>query len=252
MACRSGIPEAGEQIRKASGSEQVEMLKIDLSSIESIHAFIAEVKARNLRFDVAVFNAAMVSSGSQKTANGFDQMFMVNYLSKFILVNGLIAIGAFKKGESRLIFVNSESHRTNQDIDFDQLGVYEEYNMGKVIALYGYYKLLLNVFATELSRRQNHPEFHYGIFALCPGPVNSNIAREAPKVFLPLLKVIFGIFFSSPSKAAAPVMYLACAPNLAGKTDIYLHLMSQKDMDPKALDAENGRKLWEKSEELVC
>ena len=251
MACRSGIPEAGEQIKQASGSDQVKMLKIDLSSIRSIREFIANVKAQGLQFDVAVFNAAVVPGGSHKTEDGFDQMFMVNYLSKFILVNGLIEIGAFKKGSSRIIFVNSESHRTNQDIDFEALGVFEEYTMGKVISLYGYYKLLLNVFAMELSRRQNQPNFQYGIFALCPGPVNSNIARAAPKFFMPILKFVFGIFFSSPSKAAAPVMYLACAPSLEGKSDVHLHLMSKKEMDPKALDAENGKKLWEKSEELI-
>jgi NAD(P)-dependent dehydrogenase (short-subunit alcohol dehydrogenase family) len=251
MACRSGIPEAGEQIKKASGSEQITMLKIDLSTIKSIHAFIADVKARGLQFDVAVFNAAVVPGGAQKTEDGFDQMFMVNYLSKFILVNGLLEIGALKKGSSRLIFVNSESHRTNQEIDFDQLGVFEEYNMGKVISLYGYYKLLLNVFASELSRRQNYPTFQFSIFALCPGPVNSNIARAAPKFILPILKFIFSIFFSSPSKAAAPVMYLACSPSLEGSSDVYLHLMSKKEMDAKALDVETGRKLWEKSEKLL-
>ncbi|MEZ4979496.1 MAG: SDR family NAD(P)-dependent oxidoreductase [Chitinophagales bacterium] len=252
MACRSGIPEAGEKIKKASGSNLVEMLKIDLSSIQSIKRFIAKVKEEGLQFDVAVFNAAMVPSGSKKTEDGFDQMFQVNYLSKFILVNGLLEAGAFKAGNSRIIFVNSESHRTARDIDFENLGKFEEYSMSKVISLYGYYKLLLNVYAKELSRRQNKETFKYGIFALCPGPVNSNIAREAPKIFMPLLKLIFAIFFSSPSKAAEPVMYLACSPSLEGKSDVYLHLMQKKEMDAKALDVESGRKLWQKSEELVA
>lgn len=252
MACRSGIPEAGEEIKKASASSLVEMLKIDLSSIKSIKSFIAKVKEAGIQFDVAVFNAAMVPSGSNKTEDGFDQMFQVNYLSKFVLVNGLIEAGAFKSGSSRIIFVNSESHRTAREIDFENLGKFEEYSMGKVISLYGYYKLLLNVYATELSRRQNKDGFKYGVFALCPGPVNSNIAREAPKIFMPLLKLVFGIFFSSPSKAAEPVMYLACSRSLEGKSDVYLHLMQKKEMDAKALDAESGKKLWQKSEELLA
>ncbi len=36
MACRSGIPEKGELVRKLSGNPRVEMFKVDLSDMESI------------------------------------------------------------------------------------------------------------------------------------------------------------------------------------------------------------------------
>jgi hypothetical protein len=89
------------------------------------------------------------------------------------------------------------------------------------------------------------------VFALCPGPINSNIGREAPKIFLPLLKLIFVLFFKSPSKAAIPVIYLAASPDLENKPFDYLFLMSRKEPDEKALNPENGQKLWEMSEDLV-
>ena len=252
MACRGGIPEAGNKIKSAVKSEKISMLSIDLSDIDSILNFIAEVKKQGLQFDVAIFNAAIVPKGSYKTKSGFDLMFLVNYLSKFILVNGLLEIGAIKKQDARIIFINSESHRSPKDIDLDSLGTFEEYSIGKVISLYGYYKLLLNSYAMELSRRINvETEPNIGIFSLCPGPVNSNIARAAPSVFKPLLKLVFGLFFSSPKKAAKPVLYLACSPDLNKRTDIYLHLMQHKEMDAKALDSEMGRLLWERSEALL-
>jgi NAD(P)-dependent dehydrogenase (short-subunit alcohol dehydrogenase family) len=123
--------------------------------------------------------------------------------------------------------------------------------MGKVIALYGYYKLLLTTFATELSRRINKNEVEISVHALCPGPVNSNIAKAAPKLFMPLLKFIFKLFFKDPKDAAEPVLYLACAENLQNKTGMYLHLMQAKSVDAKAADIDNGKKLWDASEEIL-
>ena len=124
--------------------------------------------------------------------------------------------------------------------------------MGKTVELYGYYKLLLTTFANELSRRLNPSgKTRYSVFALCPGPINSNIAREAPVIFKPLLKLVFRIFFRSPEKAVQPVLYFACSPEVEGKSIDYLFLMSRKEMDPKATDEQNGRKLWQYSEALL-
>jgi NADP-dependent 3-hydroxy acid dehydrogenase YdfG len=43
MAGRSRIPEAGEKVKKKSGSGKVEMRYLDLSNIETIHAFVGRM-----------------------------------------------------------------------------------------------------------------------------------------------------------------------------------------------------------------
>ena len=254
MACRNDIPNAGIEVMKLSGNKNVEMLYVDLSELQSIDNLVVQLREKSILIDICIFNAAVVPKGSLKTSSGFDQMFLVNYLSTFKLANLLLSeniIVANAAQAPRLIFVSSESHRTQQPIDVDHLGVFENYTMGKVIALYGYYKLLMNTFATELSRRLNADKINVSVFALCPGPINSNIARAAPKIFMPLLKLIFALFFKSPKEAAAPVLYLACSRSLQNTTGMYLHLMQQKMMDDKALDPISGKKLWEKSEALL-
>ena len=85
---------------------------------------------------------------------------------------------------------------------------------------------------------------------MCPGPVNSNIAREAPALFQPLLRLVFGIFFRSPEKAAKPAIYLAASADLEGKPFDYLFLMSRKEADEKATDPANGKRLWDLSDAL--
>jgi NAD(P)-dependent dehydrogenase (short-subunit alcohol dehydrogenase family) len=255
MACRSGIPEKGEEVKRKTGNTNVDMVYVDYADIFSIRKLILTVKEKYAPLDIVVSNAAMVPAQSRKTLQGLEEMFMVNYLSKFILINGLIREDCFRKnGDNapRIVFVSSESHRHPPAFDWEGFGVYKTYGMNKTVEHYGYYKLLLTTFSRELSRRihvnGNQP---LSVFALCPGPVNSNIAREAPGVFQPLMKLIFAMFFKSPRKAAEPVVYLAVSRELENKPFDYLFKMSRKDIDEKAEDEKNGKKLWEMSEKLA-
>ena len=212
MGCRSGIPEKGEYVKKESGSEKVDMLQIDLADFNSIDAFVENLEELGHKPDIVICNAAVVPSGSRKTPQGLEEMFMVNYLSKFYLARQLLAKDLLgdRRGTPRIIFVSSESHRNPESFDWEKLGSYTEYGMGAVIGRYGYFKLLLTTFARELSRRHSLDSARpVEVRALCPGPVNTSIAREAPTVFKPLLKVIFGLFFRSPQDACEPVVYFA-------------------------------------------
>lgn len=252
MACRSGIPEKGEKVKKLSGNTDIHMLHVDFSDIGSIGELVKQIKVKYAPLDILVCNAGIVPKQSRKTKQGLEEMFMVNYFSKFIFLNLLLENQCFNEVDPpRIIFVASESHRNPEKFQWDEFGKYKEYQIGKSIELYGYYKLLLTTFSCELSRRLNpNGETRYSVFSLCPGPVNSNIAREAPKIFIPVLKLVFGIFFKSPSKAAIPVVYLAASHDFDGKPFDYLFLMSRKTVDEKASDPENGRQLWKLSEAL--
>ena len=255
MAVRSGIPEKGEEVKKKSGSEKIHMLHVDLSDFDSIKELIDEVKTTFGKIDILICNAAIVSKKARKTKHGLEEMFSVNYLAKFVLVNLLLKEDCFNKEEDdlpRIIFVSSESHRNPDGFEWDTFGEFKDYGMGKSVERYGYYKLLMTTFAQELSRRLNpNQQPKYSVFALCPGPVNSNIAREAPAIFQPLLKIVFGVFFRSPEKASEPVVYLTASKDVEGKATDYLFLMSRKDVDEKAISVENGTKLWHMSEDLL-
>lgn len=255
MACRSGIPGKGEVVKKRSGSEDVYMLHVDFSDSASIKELVKNVKELYAPVDIVVCNAGMVPRVSRKTTQGLEEMFMVNYFSKFIFVNLLLenqCLSADSINRPRIIFVSSESHRNPAGFEWDSFGTYRPYGIKKSVERYGYYKLLLTTFSAELSRRLNSTgKTKISVFALCPGPINSNIGREAPLVFQPILKLVFFLFFKSPEKAAIPVIYLAASPDEEGKAFDYLFLMSRKNVDEKASFESNGKKLWELSEKLL-
>jgi NAD(P)-dependent dehydrogenase (short-subunit alcohol dehydrogenase family) len=255
MACRSGIPEKGELVRKLSGNPHVEMMQVDVSDMNSIIRLADTLKKSSVKLDVLICNAAVVPAKSRKTLQGLEEMFMVNYLAKYMFVRLLLEhnlLNIDSNNAPRIIFVSSESHRNPKTFGWEGFGKYREYTMGKTVELYGYYKLLLTTFASELSRRLNcSGKTRCSVFALCPGPVNSNIAREAPVFLKPILKLVFSIFFRSPGKAVQPVLYFACSPEVTSKPLDYLFLMSRKTMDSKATDLQNGEKLWHLSEALL-
>ena len=96
-----------------------------------------------------------------------------------------------------------------------------------------------------------HLEGDVSVHALCPGPVASNIAREAPAIARPFAKLFFTLFFQPPRVAARPVVYLALSPRIAGTTGRYQFLLRSRDPSAEADSAENGRRLWERLEELL-
>lgn len=254
MAVRSGIPHKGEEVKRKSGSQQVHMIHLDLSNLESLTTFTNEIKEKFGTFDIIICNAAMVAKKGRAVKEGLDEMFVVNYFAKFLLAKQLANGDLLNHAGPelpRIIFVASESHRNPSSFDWEQFGTFEPYGIKQSVAMYGYYKLLLLTMASELSRRLNPGEkVNCSVFALCPGPVNSNIAREAPRLFQPLLKLVFGIFFRSPKKACGPVIYLSASREVEGTSSTYMFLMQQKEMDEKATDPQNGKRLWELSEKL--
>ena len=265
MACRSGIPEAGQDVRAASGSDKVEMIQVDLSDFDSMTAFCDQLRDRNVTLDVAVFNAGVVPVTSRQSKHGLELMFAVNFLAKFVLLNRLLHDGVIPntvfghnsraEDPPRVIFVSSETHRSSIPIDFDTFGEPVEYGVSDGVKYYGLSKLHLTTYFQELSRRLNpgangdNPDVC--VHALCPGAVNSNMAREAPTWLKPILKPVMALFFQSPEKASVPVDYLVASSEMGGKTGEYMHMLRIKDPSEASMDPENGALLWGKTEELL-
>ncbi len=268
LACRSGIPEAGEEIARAAhvggypqtpgGSRSVEMLRVDLSDLNSVVALSDELARRGEVLDLLVCNAGLMSVEAERTAQGHDAMFTVHYLASHLLVRRLLASGVLpqdRRGTAipRVVFVTSETHRSSDGLDFDHFGSFTPYGMSAAMRAYGDSKLALTTFATELARRlAPGGEPTVAVHATCPGPIDTRIARGAPALVQRPLRAVMRAFFRSPEAAAAPVLYLAAAPELAGDTGWYMHLMRRKTASPAALDAANGERLWREGEALLA
>lgn len=262
MACRSGIPEAGDALKAESGSDSIEMIKLDLADFQAIHRCCDELKKRGVQLDRVVLNAGLVPQKAMKTVQGFEMMFGVHALGNHLLVSRLlgdgsipnrsVAVNARAGHTPRIVYISSESHRSGTPITLDTLGDFVDYSPMGSIAQYGHSKLVLTSLVMELSRRlQDEQGVDVSVHACCPGPVNSNIARESPKLVKPLLSLVMGVLFSSPAKAAKPAVYLTASPQIEGSSGHYLHLMVKKSPAPQAQDAALAGQVWAHCENLI-
>jgi hypothetical protein len=89
------------------------------------------------------------------------------------------------------------------------------------------------------------------VHALCPGAINSNMAREAPTWLKPILKPVMAVFFQSPEKASIPVDYLVAADEMGARTGEYMHMLRVKESSEPSMDLDKGALLWSKTEELL-
>ncbi|MCY4626153.1 MAG: SDR family NAD(P)-dependent oxidoreductase [Acidobacteria bacterium] len=258
MACRGGHPDAGEDVRRLSGSGAVEMLKVDLADFKSVHALCDQLRSDPGRVDIAVLNAGAMPRTARRSAQGYELMFAVHFLANRLLIGRLFADGTIRpSGEPgqtpRIVFVASEQHRSARPIDFDAFGAFTDYGLKDGLYYYGLSKLHLVTYARELSRRLNPgPGVRVAVHSLCPGAVNSNLARDAPAFLKPVLFPVMRLAFASPEKAAAPVIYACCAEDTGRRSGAYLHLMQEKDPSPHAMDEAAGARLWEASAALLA
>ena len=256
LACRSGIPETAELLKRETGNPNIEMVRLDLSDFAAIDRCCAELREKGVKLDRVILNAGVVPPKAIRTAQGYEMMFGVHFLGNMRFVLGLLRDGTIPNGvfadalapgkRPRIVCVASEIHRSGAPIDMATLGQFVEYDTMGSMKQYGHSKLAMMVFARELMQRlQPGGNVQVAVHYLCPGPVDSNIARGTPAVFKPLLNVVKRMLFASPEKAAEPVVYLTAAQAIEGRSDLYLHLMSQKEPAEQTSDPALRQQVWD-------
>lgn len=215
---------------------------VDLADLASVDALVDAIEAP---LATVVLCAGIVPARARPTAQGFDVMIGVNYLASAYLVERLRATGKLARG--RVVVVASESHRSAEHLDLDGLGVADDYPMSGVMKRYGYSKALLVTWAQEAARRFAPKT---AVHTICPGPVDSSIAREAPAWANALLSPTMKTFFAPPDLAAEPVVYLACASAIEGQTGLYYHRWIDKPPSELASDPAVARRLYDATQAL--
>ena len=188
------------------------MERVDLSDLASVDALVSRLEAAGTKIDRLILNAGLMSQKAQKSAQGFEMMFAVHLLGNQRLATRLIETGVVPKNEgARIIAVSSEAHRSAPPLDMESFGEFKPHGVSGAMKQYGHTKLALSLMIRELAKQltgdDDTPQI--GVFHMCPGPINSSIARDAPAIIRVPVKAMMNAFFPSPEKAARPVIHLA-------------------------------------------
>lgn len=247
LACRNVKlgAEAVEDIKKAIGNKgKLEVMELDLSSLQSVRQFAEEFKKKNLALNLLINNAGIMALPKRETTkDGFEAQFGVNHLGHFLLTNLLIE--PLKAGKpSRVVNLSSIAHRRS-GINFDDLMSEKSYSPWKV---YGQSKTANILFTVEFQRR--FAEHGVQAYAVHPGGVRSDLSRNLGFAWAQfLLQPVLWVIFKSVWEGSQTSLYCAISPDAgAGK---YHKDCAVFPAEPWALDAGAAKKLWEVSEELV-
>ena len=98
--------EALADIRRASGSDQVDLVVFDLADLASVRRGAEQSSTGVRRIDVLVNNAGLVLSERTETMDGFEATFAINHLGPFLLTrlltDRLVDVGAGPGGQRGL------------------------------------------------------------------------------------------------------------------------------------------------------
>ncbi|MCY3574646.1 MAG: SDR family oxidoreductase [Chloroflexi bacterium] len=236
-----------EELQKQTGSEAIDWLLGDLSSMVEIRRVADEFRHRHNNLDVLLNNAGAIFSEYQQSADGFEMTFALNHLSYYLLTNLLLDMlreTAAAKGEARIINVSSSAHR-NGTMRLDNLREASSFSM---MNSYGASKLMNVLFTYEMARRLEDTDIT--VNAVHPGVVRTRFGHDTSRIWSALVK-LFQTFALSPEKGAQTLIYLATSPDAGGISGKYWNQKQQKRSSQSSYDREQQRALWQYSAEVT-
>jgi NAD(P)-dependent dehydrogenase (short-subunit alcohol dehydrogenase family) len=260
---------ATDQVRTdAANGGAFELIELDLASLASVRDCADALMAKAEPFDLVIANAGVMACPFGRTADGFETQFGTNHLGHFVLVN---RIASLMRPGARLVNLSSSGHRFSdtdlQDPNFDRTP-YEPF------VAYGRSKTANVLFAVEFDRR--HKGNGIRATAVHPGGIATELGRYAYAEPDALDKRVAEIN-AEHAAAGKPAFTLKTVPQGAA-TSVWAGVVAPADavgahycenchvaecleadtysavsegVRPYALDPENAKALWAKSEKMV-
>lgn len=255
MACRNikKAESARLEILKRVPTADVEIMVLDLNSLQSVRNFAKAYAEKHSELHYLVENAGIMIPPFAKTEDGFESQMGVNYFSHFLLTNLLMPI--LRKTEGARIATTSSIAHEAARIIFDNLNAEKGYNR---IAAYGQSKLACLMFAYELHRRLEVAGSKVIVVSTHPGVSKTNLFDNVPKFVQKFISPLLPLFTHSPEDAAQPMLCALLSDDVKGG-DYYgptgFRGMKGKPgkvkSRPQSYDKEVAKKLWEVSEKLT-
>ena len=259
MACRSmdKAREAKESIEEKVETASLEVMKIDLASLESVKDFAEAYIANNEELHVLCNNAGVMAIPHEETEDGFEMQLGVNHLGHFALTARLFDLLDETDGETRIVNQSSALHE-NGEINFDDLMMEEEYDKWEA---YAQSKLANVLFTYELDRKLEGTDMK--AVACHPGYAATNLQYRGPleegsKIRYFFMKAANTLVAQSAERGALPMLYSATSEKVEGGEYIgpgglanMRGYPEEQESSPESYDEDTAEALWNKSEALT-
>lgn len=240
---------------------RVELIQIDVGSLESVRAAVQHFLQRSSTLNVLINNAAIMACPEAKTVDGFESQLGINYLGHFLLYK-LLEPTMLKSStptfHSRVVNVASSGHQASP-VHFDNLNLEGEYNPW---VAYGQSKTAMIYMTSEIERKHGSKGLH-GL-SVMPGGIATELQRYIPEETKAAWSTGDEVkkFWKSTAQGAATTMVAAVGKEWEGKGGVYLEDCQEAIPTPPggegsvgvaahAFDAEKEPRLWDAAMKMV-
>ncbi|GAC67474.1 oxidoreductase [Gordonia soli] len=259
LACRNvdAAKTAREQILADLPEAQIDIVELDLSSLESVRTAADELNGRDGTIDLVVANAGVMASRHTLTADGFELDFGTNFLGHHAFIGLLMPRVLDVAG--RVVTVGSTAGRAGV-IDFDDLPFEHRFSGARA---YSRAKFAQMVFAVELQRRLEAAGASALSVAAHPGATRTGVMREQTPFLRwaftsPRMRWLLDLFVMDVADGALPTLRAATDPDVLGGEYFgpsgplqFTGSPRRVDVSDKVLDPQLGQRLWTTAEELT-
>ena len=260
MACRNLEKGAlaKQEILAQYPEAEIEVWQLDLASLQSVRAFADKFLANGDRLDLLINNAGLMAIPENRTEEGFEMQFGVNYLGHFALTALLWQALSGTSG-SRIVQVSSLAHKFGR-IRFEDIHWKQKYSKW---GAYGMSKLAGLLFMHELAGRIGRSGSDVISAAAHPGYASTELQTKGAKMKgkrlgIAMFSVANGLAAQSAAKGALPILYAATAVNVTQGAYYgpqgFMRLWGGPAPDKpgrKKISAETAEELWKVSESLT-
>jgi NAD(P)-dependent dehydrogenase (short-subunit alcohol dehydrogenase family) len=254
MACRSleKAERARQELYQRAPNATVDLLQLDLGSLQSIRAFAEAFDAAYDRLDILMNNAGIMAPPYGTTVDGFESQFGTNHLGHFALT-GLLLSKLLNTAKSRVVTISSYANLGGW-INFDDLQSSKRY-IGWLA--YCQSKLANIHFARQLQKKLEaaHAET---ISVVChPGHAVTNLQTHPANAVDAMMLRSANATMGQPAELGATYqLYAAIAPEVrGGKFYGPKYLLRGEVVEAsytaRARNDADAAHLWQVSEELT-
>jgi NAD(P)-dependent dehydrogenase (short-subunit alcohol dehydrogenase family) len=153
----------------------LEVRRLDLASLESIHELAANVLGEHFAIDLLVNNAGVMATSRRETADGFELQFGTNHLGHFALT-ALLMPALLQRSNARVVTVTSTGRHFGGSVDPNDPHLQSDYDPWRA---YGRSKMANLQFAVELNRRLEVAGASVASLVAHPGFANTDLQAQS-------------------------------------------------------------------------
>ncbi|KAJ4973377.1 hypothetical protein NE237_006551 [Protea cynaroides] len=238
----------------------IEVMELDLLSLDSVVRFAEAWNARLGPLHVLINNAGIFSIGEPQrfSKDGYEEHMQVNYLAPSLL-SILLLPSLIRGSPSRIINVNSIMHFVGF-VDTEDMNVVSRKRKYTSLVGYSSSKLAQVMFSSILQKRLP-AEAGINVVCVSPGIVDTNVARDLPKI-VQIGYHLIPYFIFSAEEGSRSALFAATDPQVLEYCEVLKaddwpvcafisHDCRPMNASEEAHNIETSHKVWAKTLDLI-